>query len=220
LNQRTAYDPFGLLANPWLFVNIGLQFMRSWQDAWMSSMRLGHMPTGGSLLALRLQASPLARPSLEVEAATRQGRAQPWLGCLTGVQVVGGPESVAPDVIEATAERVVDEPQRPAAKPVVARSPAAPKVKTPPTAVLAKAAPVAVAEPEVLADPVASSVTSMLAMQARSLSKAISKAPKAEAAKPAAKAAVKGDAKKPAAKPAVNKSAVTPAAKKAASKKA
>ena len=187
---------------------------------------------------------------IEAAIAVRQGRDAPFLGCLTGVQVVGGPDVVPAEKV-AVAEVVESKPapKSPATigvakaveKVVEVKAPAVKKAAKPKAVtaqVVAKAAvpqsaAKVVAPKAVAANPVAKktldkavppvpvkstveageavedvavtsapSVTSMLAMQARSLSRAVAKTPVAPAKKPAVKKAtdVVAPAKKVAAK--------------------
>ena len=227
--MSSSYDPFGLWAGPWFFMDLGLKFMRTWQEACYSRLKLNAAP---QLFLPAMPRIPFARPDgertmLEGEIAVRQGRNLPKLGCLTGVRVVGGPDVAAENK---TAEKPVVEKAvtKPAAKS--AGKPAVTAAAKPVAKGQAKAEPAAPAVEDTEL-PATTSVTSMLALQARSLSKAVAKAPKVEpakavvakkaAAKPVAvkKAAAKPVlAKKPAAKPvakAIAKPAVKPAAKTA-----
>lgn len=112
------------------------------------------------------------RKEVEAAIAAKQGRSLPRLGCLEGVEVVGGPVPSA----------VVVEPQ------------------------------VAVAEVAVPA-PAPGSVTSMLAMQAKSLARAVRSPRQNEAAQPARKVAAKAASDAPTKGVKVAKTAVVAAAK-------
>jgi len=231
---------------PWMLFNMSVRFMQSWQEECFSRLRL--MPvarpyagisgltaqySGKSFAALRDQTKTSELQQLNAEVAARQGRATPLLGCLQNVEVVGGPETVA---------------TRPAEKAVPARPALAKAVDSVPKPVVKKAEPVVVAlrkpvlpavsvveaeEPVAAPAASASSVTSMLAMQAKSLAKAVTTSPRQPAAKevtkvekraekPAEKAAVKSVAKgaEKSAEKAVAKTAVKKPAAKSASKPA
>ena len=182
MKLNTTYDPFGLwAAGPWMLVDLGLQFARTWQEAWLSRMQLG----GATQVRLpSLFPSPVGRPQSAPAQGPKAASSLPKMGCLDGVEVVGAPPSVVALPVRASTPAV--------ARPVVA------ELKQPVEAVV----------PE----PVQSSVTSMLALQARSLSKAVSRAPKVSEAV-ATKAVSR--ARKPAA--ATAKSAAPAAVKPAAS---
>jgi hypothetical protein len=100
------------------------------------------------------------RKDLEAAIAAKQGRSAPKLGCLEGVEVVGGPVPSAP---------VVAEPQVPATTAEVAGS-----------------------------APTAGSVTSMLAMQAKSLARAVRTPRQNPVEQPARKVAAKAASDAPA----------------------
>lgn len=170
----TPFESFSLWAqSPWWFINISLRFVQSWQDECYARLRLlpGAMPTPPAPPAST--DDEVAR--LKAEIASKQGRATPALGCLQGVRVVGGPES-------ATVNTAVL-----AAAPAVVEA----SVSVP--------APAAVAADEAVTvvDAAGGSVTSMLAMQAKSLAKAVKRgtgepvAPVKATRKPAARSAAK-----------------------------
>lgn len=183
----SPFEPLSFWAQgPWVFFNMGLKFMQTWQDECFSRLSLVVPPAGKPLARNVTKPDPTLCEIqlLKTEIAATQGRQMPLLGCLQGVEVVGGP--VAGETAKTT-----------------------PK----PAAVTAKAKPLAAtveaeSEPEsVSATP---SVTSMLAMQAKSLAKAVKvtpapvadkKAAAKKVAKPEAKAVVSAPVKA-AAKPA------------------
>lgn len=181
----SPFEPLSFWAQgPWVFFNMGLKFMQTWQDECFSRLSLV-VPAVGKPLA-RNGAKP--EPTLceiqllKNEIAATQGRQMPLLGCLQGVQVVGGP--VAEETVLAT--------------PVAAQIEESPAIES------AAAAP---------------SVTSMLALQAKSLAKAVKVAPapavdKKSAAKKAAKPVAKAVASAPV-KAAAKPAAVAKAAQKA-----
>lgn len=222
----SPFDPLTFWAQgPWMFFNIGVRFMQTWQDECFSRLRLT-----SELPKMAPKTVPVVRPpvaagseiqQLNAEIAARQGRETPLLGCLQGVQVVGGPAPVdevrspaVPVAKPAVAKAVVAKaskvaavkaPAAKAAKAPEATKPAVAKKAMPPV-VEAAPVPEVVAVPEVAPAPAASSVTSMLAMQAKSLAKAVHSSPRQPAApaKSAAKAAAKPAGK---AKPAGSKKA-------------
>ena len=200
---------------PWAFFNMGLQFMQTWQEECFSRLRL--MPvfpltTLAPRPAVSLQSE--ARKSVaasEIKALTdavavRQGRETPMLGCLQNVQVVGGPvpdvapvakKELAPKEAKTTVKATEKSSVKPAVK-AVAKSAAKPKVVSAPAPVqseqrVADASPAQ--EVEEVVPTSTPSVTSMLAMQAKSLAKAVKTAPPPVAAKASAKPASKSAAK-------------------------
>lgn len=252
----SPFEPLSFWAQgPWVFFNLGLKFMQSWQEECFSRLRLNAAPGKPAARPELKLKSPSELDALGAAIAARQGRETPLLGCLQGAQVVGGPQAVSPQVVlvEPVAKAAVKPaaPAKPKADPVAAKAaPVAPKVEP----ATAKVAPVAAqAEAPQSAslfadDPAPAtvessaaqvpSVTSMLAMQAKSLAKAVKTAPPAthhgktngktngkSAAKPTAKPTAKVTAQvKTAAKAAAPKAkpAAGPAvkAKPVASKKA
>lgn len=195
----SPFEPLSFWAQgPWVFFNMGLKFMQTWQDECFSRLSLVVPPAGKSLArnGVKPEQTLCEIQLLKKEIAATQGRQMPLLGCLQGVEVVGGP----------TAE----------VTPQVAAKPAGVKAPAPAAAVEA----VESAE-SIGAASSAPSVTSMLAMQAKSLAKAVKVAPVVDqktAAKKAAKPAAKAVAK-PAA-PASVKAAAKPAAVAAPAQKA
>lgn len=199
----SPFEPLSFWAQgPWVFFNFGLRFMQTWQEECFSRLSLVPGTASGKPATRKPERStetPCEIEALNLAIAARQGRQTPLLGCLQNAEVVGGPAVKA-------AQPAVKSP----AQPVAAKAVAAP---------LAVAAVEAVVEEAPTVASSASSVTSMLALQAKSLAKAVKTAPAAEnkpaakkASKPAAKAVqapVKAEAKKPAAKtkPAVSKKA-------------
>lgn len=207
----SPFEPLSFWAQgPWVFFNMGLKFMQTWQDECFSRLSLVVPPAGKSLArnGVKPEQTLCEIQLLKKEIAATQGRQMPLLGCLQDVQVVGGP--------------VAEEAPKATPKPATAAVKATPK----PAAATVEAAP----EPE--SAPAAPSVTSMLAMQAKSLAKAVKVAPAVDqksvarkAAKPAAKAAAPAPVKaaaKPAAvaKPAQKAAKPAAKAKPVASKKA
>lgn len=200
----SPFEPLSFWAQgPWVFFNMGLKFMQTWQDECFSRLSLVVPPAGKPLVRNVTKPDPTLCEIelLKKEIAATQGRQTPLLGCLQGVEVVGTP--VAEKIVKATP------------KPVAAKVEEAPEIES------------AVAAP---------SVTSMLAMQAKSLAKAVKVTPtpavdKKSAAKKVAKpevvAPVKSEAKpavaaKPAQKVVKPAASAKPAAKtkSVASKKA
>ena len=204
---------------PWAFFNMGLQFFQTWQNECFTRLRLVPSAT-----------KPVAKTARQV----------PVLGCMQNVEVVGGSVSAAPEAVkvaEPTAQKAApvtapvakaavvavktSAPAKakaavaPAAKPVLQSPPLAEPVAKP---VLAEPTPATVAEVPT-ADAAPMSVTSMLAMQAKSLAKAVTTAPRqpavaAKTAKSTGKpAAVKKAA--PAAKAKAPATVKTEASKKA-----
>lgn len=201
----SPFEPLSFWAQgPWVFFNMGLKFMQTWQDECFSRLSLVVPPAGKSLArnGVKPEQTLCEIQLLKKEIAATQGRQMPLLGCLQDVQVVGGP----------TAE----------VTPKVAAKPAGVKAPAPAPAPAAAAAVEAVESTESIgAASSAPSVTSMLAMQAKSLAKAVKVAPVVDqktAAKKAAKPAAKAVAK-PAA-PASVKAAAKPAAVAAPAQKA
>ena len=194
----SPFEPIKFWAQgPWLFFNMGLRFMQTWQKECFS--RLSLVSDGGKVLAPKADRpteTPCEIQSLTSAIATRQGREVPLLGCLQNAKVVGGP----------VADAIVTTP----VVPVV-------KARQAPTELVAPVASELDEAPAVAG----SSVTSMLAMQAKSLVKAVKTVPvSAGESKPAANRAAK-----PAAKSAqvpvksVVKKVAAPKAKSVASKK-
>lgn len=215
----SSFQPLNFWAQgPWMFFNMGLQFMQTWQKECFSRLQMipltavspfsASLPTtvaSDAPVAEKPIAAPAEIQSLLNEVAARQGRETPLLGCLQNVKVVGGPET---DV-------AVNAP----AKPVAAKKPVAqtktttkmPKAVAPAPVAMSVAPPVVEAKVEKVAAslettpefdeevspaPATSSVTSMLAMQAKSLAKAVKTAPApVVAGKSTAKAPAKAVAK-------------------------
>lgn len=172
----TPFESFSYWAqSPWWFINMSLRFVQSWQDECYSRLRL----LSGVAPAPVVHGSHSVSDELallQAEIASKQGRETPVLGCLQGVAVVGGPTAESKE-----APKLVEKPKSP---PVAAKER------------IDEVAPVADAQ--------SGSVTSMLAMQAKSLAKAV----KRGAGEPAvpAKAPRKSAAKKPAVKTAAKAS--------------
>lgn len=200
---ESPFEPLSFWAQgPWVFFNMGLKFMQTWQDECFSRLSLVVPAAGKPLTRNGVKPEPTLGEIqlLNKEVAARQGRQMPLLGCLQGVEVVGGPAA------EAT---------KAAAKPAV--------VKASAPAAVEEAEEVESAE-SISATSAAPSVTSMLAMQAKSLAKAVKvtpapavdkKAVAKKAAKPVAKAAAPAPVKAAAIPAAVAKpaqQAVKPAA--------
>lgn len=222
---ESSFQPLNFWAQgPWMFFNLGLKFMQTWQNECFARLRL--MPSS---------VRPTAGAAAVAGIAAGQGRATPMFGCLQNAIVVGGPAEeklVQAAPVVAKAAPVVTK-AAPVAKAAPAKVVAPKAVAAPaPAAAAVEAFEAVVAEDAPLAESTAPSVTSMLAMQAKSLAKAVKTTPpvalskvakkpaaKAEApvvavaAKPVAKAAVKSVAK-------VATAAVKPAAKAAAATKA
>lgn len=181
---------------PWWFLNMGLNFVQLWQDECYSRLRLlpgaALVPVAKRppLLAARtIQGDEIAE--LNAAIAARQGREMPALGCLQGVKVVGGPATdavaerkVAPPVKPVAAKAAVKPApkaaSKPAVQPVEVSQPAVAAAVVEAVAVVPEAIAPAAAVPEAVAEvvpePVAASdgsVTSMLAMQAKLLAKAV-----------------------------------------------
>ena len=209
----SPFQPLNFWAQgPWMFFNMGLQFMQTWQEECFSRLRLMPVATRpivpGSAERV-MPAVPAAQSaaaaeiqSLNAAIAARQGRDAPLLGCLQNVQVVGGPESVKAEKPEkstpsakATVKPATTKAPALAAKAAVSKPKAAVVKEKPAVLVQAPAAVEPAEEEPMMPAPAAgSSVTSMLAMQAKSLAKAVKTAP--------AQAAVSKSAAKTAAKPA------------------
>lgn len=205
----SPFEPLSFWAQgPWVFFNMGLKFMQTWQDECFSRLSLVVPPAGKPLNrnGVKPEQTLCEIQLLKKEIAATQGRQMPLLGCLQDVQVVGGP------AVEAT--------------PKAAAKPAGVKASAPAAAVDVEA--VESAE-SVSAASAAPSVTSMLAMQAKSLAKAVKVAPVGDhksaakkAAKPVAKAVAKAAASAPvkaAAKPVAVAKPAQKAVKPAASAK-
>ena len=228
-SSLSSFMPVSFWAQgPWAFFNMGLQFFQTWQNECFARLRL--VPSAAKAVA----------PVASVAPAARQA---PVPGCLQNVEVVGGPVAATPEVVKSTepAAKKVAAVVAPVAKASVvvakaaAKAPAKPKaavapaakpvLQSPPLAepvakaVVAESAPVAEAP---AADAAPMSVTSMLAMQAKSLAKAVTTGPRqpavAKTAKAVSKPAAVAKAPVKTAAPAVN--AKPAAAKAAASKKA
>ena len=72
---------------PWMFFNLGLKFMQTWQNECFSRLRL-------------ISSAP--------KAATRTVREMPRLGCLQNVEVVGGPVASSAEPAKAAPVFLVD----------------------------------------------------------------------------------------------------------------
>lgn len=192
----SPFEPLSFWAQgPWVFFNMGLKFMQTWQDECFSRLSLA-VPAAGKPLTrngVKAESTLCEIQLLKKEIAATQGRQMPLLGCMQNVEVVGGP----------VAEKTV----KPAPQPVATPAEESPEVES------AEAAP---------------SVTSMLAMQAKSLAKAVKVTPapavdkKAAAKKAAAKKVAKPEVAAPvkaAAKPAAVAKPAQKAAKPAVSAK-
>lgn len=208
---ESSFQPLSFWAQgPWVFFNLGLKFMQTWQEECFSRLRL--MPGVTAPLAKAEVKAPLAAApgnelaTLAAEIAARQGRETALLGCLQNVKVVGGP--VAEPVAETVVKAVVEPAQKAEAKPatpvkkVAEKAVAKPLVElAPPETPVALAPENAAALEEAVVESAMPSVTSMLAMQAKSLAKAVKTAPppvvagKKTAAKSVAKTAVPAPAK-------------------------
>lgn len=153
----SPFEPLNFWAQgPWVFFNMGLKFMQTWQDECFSRLSLV-VPAAGKPLArngVKPEQTLCEIQLLNKEIAARQGRQMPLLGCLQGVQVVGGPAA------EAT--------------PKAAAKPAGVKASAPEAVEAVEAEESA---ESISAASAAPSVTSMLALQAKSLAKAVKVAP-------------------------------------------
>lgn len=200
----TPFDSIGYWAQgPWMFFNMGLRFVQTWQEECYSRLRL--VPLGRLPM---LPIVPFARPAAQhkessTELPQQQGRQAPALGCLQNVVVVGGPvDPVGRDAPLGKPVKAIKQ-----VKPVNIRAAVVPKPSVQ-SADRSRDTGSVAADQSAGSEPVpgvavSSSVTSMLAMQAKSLAKAVNTGgrapvaavkPNRPAAKPVAKSASKSGA--------------------------
>ena len=195
----SPFEPINFWAQgPWVFFNMGLRFMQTWQEECFS--RLSLTPVARRSSAPRVELStdvPCEIQALNAAIAARQGRPVPLLGCLQNTQVVGGPAGEdASHSLKAAKTKTVATPA------AVVRPAPAKGAEVPGASVVSSAA----------SAPPMTSVTSMLAMQAKSLAKAVKTAPVVDP-KPIAKKVAKAEAAS--AQPAKAAGAAAPKAKPA-----